>query len=256
MREVGEIALALDRARNRLRRPIARTPWLFDTLVAARPDRRNLQVRRDSVLLIEGFPRSGNTFSVAAFTLANGARGHVASHLHAPAHVARAVRLGLPAIVLIRHPREACLSYVIRRPAVQLVGALDDYIDFYRAVWPLRNGFVVGGFEQVVSDFGEVIAAVNEKFHTSFERYQPTPENERACFAMVEQGNRNECGGLVRETYVARPSAQRDRLKQRLQNALERGRASALLDEAVQLYRRFVDFQAARSDGRMREPGA
>ena len=38
----------------------------------ARADKRSTLARRDSALVIEGFPRSGNTFSVAAFQIANG----------------------------------------------------------------------------------------------------------------------------------------------------------------------------------------
>jgi hypothetical protein len=235
-----QTARMMERARNRVRRPLARTPHVFDALIAIRSDRRARLASRRSILVIEGFPRSANTYSVVAFLLANGDRGHIGHHLHASGHVVRAVRFRLPTIVLIRDPRAACLSYVIRRPAIPVSDALTDYLDFYRSVWPLRHRFVTGEFGQVVSDFGAVIGAVNEKFHTDFALYEHTPENEQACVAMLEQRNRRETGGYVSETYVARPSAYRTELKQQLERTLERGRAAVLLERAERLYRQFV----------------
>ena len=102
------------RLRLHLRRPVSRLPYAWDAAMYARADKRSTLARRDSALVIEGFPRSGNTFSVAAFQIANGQDLHVGRHLHGAPHVLRAVRLGLPTVVLIRRPREAVLSYLTR----------------------------------------------------------------------------------------------------------------------------------------------
>jgi hypothetical protein len=249
----------LERARNRARRPLARTPFLFDALIAMRPDRRSILARRDSILVIEGFPRSANTYSLVAFLLANGDRGHIGHHLHAPGHVARAVRFHLPTIVLIRDPKDACLSYVIRRPAIPLADALCDYLDFYRSVWPLRERFVIGDFRRVVTDMGSVIRAVNDRFSTQFVPYEHTPENEQACVAMLEQRDRSDTGGtgFLQETYVARPSAYRAKLKQRLEQEFEQGRTRSLLERTDELYRRFLEAGEAAvgsSKGRLARP--
>jgi hypothetical protein len=199
----------LDRVRHHLRRPVARTPYLWDAAMMLRPDKRATLARRDTALVIEGFLRSGNTFSVAAFVVANGDGLHLGRHLHGAPHVLRAARLGVPAVVLVRRPADAVASYLVRRPSLTPEDALREYIDFYRTCWRVRDHFVVGVFDDVVTDFGAVVRAVNRRFGTSFRPYDPTPANQEAAFALVEEMNRRECRGEVVESHVGRPSEER-----------------------------------------------
>ena len=230
----------LDRIRNRLRMPLARTPYVYDALVGIRPSKRVDLVRRDSRIVIEGFLRSGNTFSVAAFEVANGSDGHIASHLHAAAHVRRAVRLQRPTVVVIREPRDAVLSYLIRRPTLGPVDGLREWVDFYRTTWPLRDRFVIAPFEVVTSEFGRVVRAVNDRFGTTFTPYDATPENDRRAFAIVEQMNREECDGEVVETHVARPSRARDAVKERVARSFDGAAVEGQLAAATALYGRYL----------------
>jgi hypothetical protein len=235
------------RLRLHARRPVARTPYLWDVLQHVRADKAVTLARPGTAIVIEGSMRCGNTYSVAAFEVANGPDLHVARHLHGAAHVLRAVRLGLPTVVLIRSPRDAVLSYLVRRAEQTPYEALLEYLDFYRTVWRVRDAFVIGLFDRVTSDFGSVIDEVNERFGTSFRRYENTPENEAAAIALVEEMNRAESGGEVQETHVGRPSEERARRKEELRASLSRPRAAAKLREAEDLYRRYVELAAARS---------
>ncbi len=237
---------ALDRARHYSRRPLARMPFLWDVAMWLRPAKRATLARRDTAVVIEGFLRSGNTFSVAAFAVSNG-EGHVGRHLHGAAHVLRAARLGLPTVVLIRRPEDAVLSYVIRRGSLTPYDALVEYLDFYSAVWRIRESFVIGMFDQVVSDFGVVIDELNAMFGTSFARYEPTPANEARAFALVEEMNRLECGGAVVETHVGRPSGERTRRKAESAGALRTPRTAAKLAAAEHLYRQYEQLAADRA---------
>jgi hypothetical protein len=235
-----------DRIRHCIRSPLSRTPYLYDAAIALRPRRRGDLARRHSSIVIEGFLRSGNTFSVAAFRVSNGTDHHIGRHLHAAAHVHRAVRLGRPTIVLIREPADAVISYLIRRPTLTPGAALREYIGFYRSLWRLRASFVVGPFDLMVSDFGAVIEAVNRRFGTAFLPYEPTPDNDEAAFRIVEEMNRRECGGMVVETHVARPSADRRAARQELSRLLESPRFSSLLEEARDLHDRYLDLAATQ----------
>ncbi|MDP5183780.1 hypothetical protein QOZ88_14165 [Blastococcus sp. BMG 814] len=230
-----------DRARHYARRPLARTPYLWDAAMKVRPEKRATLARPDTAIVIEGFLRSGNTFGVAAFEIANGPEPHVGRHLHGAAHVLRAVRLGLPTIVLIRQPRDAVLSYLVRRPTLTPYDALVEYLDFYRTAWPAREGFVVAPFDRVTSDFGSVLDQVNERFGTSFRRFEATPENEARAFRLVEEMNRLETGGEVVESLVGRPSVERSRRKDELRALLERPRTAKKLSEATALYERYLE---------------
>lgn len=205
-----------------------------------RPDKRRTLADRHSAIVIEGFLRSGNTYSVAAFQVANGSDLHIGRHLHGGAHVLRAVRLGLPTLVLIRKPADAVTSYLIRRPSLTPDDGLLEYLDFYRTAWPGREGFVVGSFDQVTSDFGAVTKRVNARFGTSFAQFTGDPEAEAAALAIVEEMNRLECRGEVVETHVGRPSAEREGRKEDVRRQLLRPRTQALLVRADRVFDEYV----------------
>jgi len=81
--------------------------------------------------------------------LAQGRPVKIARHLHAPAQVIAGVRMHIPTLVLIRHPRDAVLSLVVRAPHLSVEQALKDYIHFYTVLLPYLGQFVIGLFEQV-----------------------------------------------------------------------------------------------------------
>lgn len=232
---------SVDRLRHHVRRPLARTPGVWDVAMLLRPEKRQTLAAKRTAIVIDGFLRSGNTYSVAAFQVANGTGPHVAHHLHGGAHVRRAVRLHLPTVVLIRRPADAVSSYLVRRPTLTPDDALLEYLDFYRTAWPARDGFVVAPFELVVSDFGAVIDGVNARFGTSFARFEGDPASERAAVALVEEMNRRECRGEVVESHVGRPSAERESHKEAVRRRMEQPRTRELLDRADRVFDAYLD---------------
>jgi len=245
---------AADRLRHHVRRPLSRTPYVWDAAMWVRPGKRATLARQDTAIVIEGFLRSGNTFSVAAFEVANGRTVHVGRHLHGAPHILRAVRMGLPTVVLIRSPRDAVSSYLIRRPTLTPRDALVEYLDFYETSWKVRDGFVVGLFEQVVADFGTVLETVNARFGTHFVPYRPTPEAVRAAMERVEELNRLECEGQVVETHVGRPSAARDRRKAEIATQLA-APGDPRLQELLERAERVHDAYAGRARTQSRAGG-
>jgi len=199
--------------------------------------KRSFLVRPTSSIVIEGFPRSANTYSVAAFEHANGRDLHVGHHFHAAAHVMRAVRLSIPTLVLVRHPNDAIASYLMYRPTIRARDAATEYVDFYSKVLGQAHGFVVGRFEDVVSDYGSVLELVNARFGTRFSTtYEPGAEE--AIFAKVEEMEREsrESRGEVAENRVARPSAVRAKQKDKVLEALAEPSIRKLLQRAEALY--------------------
>jgi hypothetical protein len=231
----------VDRLRHHARRPLARVPGLWDAAMLLRSAKRQTLADQHTAIVIDGFLRSGNTYSVAAFQVANGSELHIGRHLHGGAHIRRAVRLGLPTVVLIRRPADAVSSYLVRRPTLTPDDALLEYLDFYRTAWPARDGFVVAPFDLVVSDFGAVIDRVNERFGTGFARFERDPASERAAVELVEEMNRLECRGEVVESHVGRPSAEREQHKEAVRRRMEHPRTRALLDRADRVFSAYVD---------------
>jgi len=195
-------------------------PLLFYSLLGLRRKHRELAVSKATQLVIEGFPRSGNTFAVVAFRQAQHESISIASHLHAPAQVIRAVRWEIPTLVLIRNPVDAVVSLVIRHPHISTTWALKSYISFYESIASYRHAYVIGPFDEVIEDYGAVIERVNAKLSTRFSPLDHTEDNVGEIFARIESLNRAKGGGLVEE-QIARPSAAREELKSRVMDELE-----------------------------------
>jgi hypothetical protein len=227
----GAVRLGLRRALYEVKTVVARYPTL--AIPVARR-RHGLPVDRRTDIVIEGFPRSGNTFAVQAFVLAQPAPPRVAGRVHAPAQVLAAVRWGIPAIVLLRAPEEAVPSFVVRHPHIPMRQALRGWVRFYRPLLPHRDRFVVATFDQVTTDFGRVVERVNERFGTRFVPFEHTEENVRRCWEAIDRDYRTRTEGREDEFLrtVARPSPAREELKRRLREEYEatvpaRARAAA-----------------------------
>lgn len=199
----------------------------------------NRIVRPDTELVIEGFQRSGNSFATVAFEMAQGRPVRTAHHLHAAAQVRRAVRWGVPTLVLIRDPVDTIASHMVYEPCVTAAQGLRAWSLFYRFVAPLRDRVVVASFPEVTSDFGRVLERVNDELGTRFVPFSHTDENTSRCFEAIEARNRSSHGRLV-ETRIARPSGERAAAAQEARRALLdpaleplRRRADALYDHLV-----------------------
>jgi hypothetical protein len=191
--------------------------------------------------VIEGYPRSGNTFAVAAFRLAQKRPVQLAHHVHAPAQILEGLRLGLPVTVLIRRPEDAVLSYVIRAP-MDVERALHMYIRFYARVLPRRGDVVIAPFSTVITDFDSIIVSMNKRFGTSFGGFLHAKENVRLAFESIEARGHRDAARQRRdyESGVARPSATRESLKAELRARYASDASRDLRSKADRLYRLFV----------------
>jgi hypothetical protein len=224
------------------------TPIFLPT-VRFRPDLREpeeprLWVSRTTDIVIEGYPRSGNTFAVVAFRQAQGREIQIAHHLHAAAQIKRAARLDVPAIVLIREPPEAILSVVVRDPHASMRWALLSYIRFYSTVVPYLEKTVVAPFATVTSDLASIIRVVNTRYGTAFKEFVPTEDALNSVRQTVEwmgQLDSMKTGWDYRRG-VALPSEQRRRAKEarRAEYLNEGNKPLRLMAESI--YERVMEY--------------
>lgn len=202
----------------------------------------------DTDIVIEGFPRSGNTFAVTAFKVAQEKPVNVANHLHAPAQLTVAADKGIPAVVLMRDPEDAAVSFIIQHDfSLTPQQVFEQYVRFHEAIDPVRGDLYVAPFEQVISDFGAVIRAVNDRFGCRFEIFEHSRENEQYCFDIIERDSVKRHGGHVHEQGVARPSESREDIKDRLRKQLRMPELDSIRDRAYDLYERFLPQSAAQT---------
>jgi len=207
----------------------------------ARYDRSDRAVNADTQIVIEAFPRSSNSFVREAFNFAQPEPVRLAHHLHAPAQVLRAARLGVPAMVIIRDPDDAVLSFIVRHEAYTLRQLLRSYRRFYRAIDPVRASFVLVTFETVTGDLGKAIAAVNARFGTSFALFEHTPENVERVFARMDQRFSRVFSSEPEEAAgVGRPTDFKQQRREQWQAELESPALAGVRREARELYERLV----------------
>lgn len=203
------------------------------------PAGENARVTRDTDVVIEGFPRSGNSFATNAFAVAAGEQVRRTSNTHLAGQVGIAVAMGRPTLVLIRRPADAVASLCVAAPYLRPDSALREWLRFHRVVARWRSGFVLATFDQVTADFGEVMRRVNAHFGTAFPPFVHTAENVALVQRRLEDyGVRKR--GYVREQSVPRPSVARHEANRAVRNRLATGPSARLLASAEELYERLT----------------
>jgi len=205
-------------------------------------DKRNVDI------YIEGYPRSGNTFSRIAFLSANPGT-HLQTHKHIPTFVLHLLKCRVPGMVLIRQPLDAAVSWAIHENR-SLEEAAAYWNDYYSALLPARSELLMAPFKEVTSDFGNMIKALNARWGTSYVPFEHTPVNAARCFQLVEDRYR-EVKGEVRESQVCRPSKVRRIVKETHLEHLEQ--SNFLQDElgrANEVYDMFVS-QRSKDERRL-----
>ena len=181
-------AAPLRRARHRLRTRVSEHPALYLPFARRKyPGPSPEVIGPETELVIDGYTRCATTYAVYALQSAQPRPVRLAHHLHAPAQLIEAARTGVPALVLIREPKGAILSQLIREPDVALPDALLAYARFYTCLMPYRDRFVVADFTEVTGDFGAIVRRLNARYGTSFAEFVATEAANREVFELVKQ---------------------------------------------------------------------
>lgn len=199
-------------------------------------------VRRDTELVIEGYPRSANTTTVYGFLERQERDIRVAHHKHHAAQLMRAVDWGIPAVALVREPRAAILSYLAfseenrlrtgraeRGTSLGFSDAAAAWLAFYRAILPLADRLLVVDFQRATGDLEGIIEEVNDRFGTSF-RSAPVELNPQGFLGSH-----------------ALPNRQRRRIKCALAQGLDhelsvRPRLRALMDRCSEVHKQVTEW--------------
>lgn len=225
------------RGLRRAKSALSDSPVFLPVVLRLTPRGTSRAIGPSTDLVVEGFPRSSNTFAVGALTVASSGDFKVSSHVHAPSQVRRAVRRRVPTLVVIREPRAVVQSLIVAAPHVRPRQAILEWIHFYEEVWPLRDGFVVATFGQVISDMSEVARRLEQRFGTDVPRFSHGPaEMKRLDEHMVAEHRRWHPSDIRSAPW---PSDERTAEAQRVARLLDDSRLLSLWDAAADLYRRY-----------------
>jgi hypothetical protein len=194
-------------------------------------------VSAKSEVVIEGFPRSGNTFAFLAFRMAQEREIEIAHHTHAPAQIKAAVRMGLPVLLIVRTPLDALSSLLVQAPFLKASRALQYYFDFHNSVVQFSSKIFIADFEQIICDFGRVTQSLNAYYGTRFIEFTHSDTNVARCFQCAEEWDKGYYhNASVDEGTVARPSRHRTHLLKEARKRLTDRRLSNLHLRAQQVY--------------------
>ena len=202
-------------------------------------------VRRGDDLVIEGFPRSANTFATYAFMQANADRSlKIGNHFHSPAQFKLAQRYGVPAVLVIREPRDAVLSLMVFLPQMNAREGLRRYVAFHQALPAIRANFIVARFQEVTGNFDQVIARLNQRFGTDFALLGHTPERNAALLDWIETDRNARAidhpellGDLMKKPL---PSNEKSLARQKRQAEMDDPSIAPLLKQATSLYQQLT----------------
>lgn len=140
-------------------------------------------------LLLEGYPRCGNTWAEMAIRHAASRPLKMAHHSHAAAHVIYGLNLGIPTLVLYRDPVPAVRSLLAMNARnMTAKDAFDEYIRFYGAILRLpREKLSFASFEDVTRRVEQVIAHLRDRFGLPLSPFDANdPVEKAAVFAHMD----------------------------------------------------------------------
>lgn len=228
------------RALRRTRELLGDDPRFLPIVLRLTPLGLSRRITDSTEVVIEGFPRSGNTFATFALSKPRAAlcrwpKIHPCRHGQgggqaAQAHVAgRAGAAGVPH--LPAHGGAPCAS----RPPSR-------YTHHHEELLPWRHGFVVGSFEQTTTDFASITDRLNDRAPgTTFKPFVQTPENVERVFAHIDAHYREVYDGDSLGRVVPRPSPARRAGKEWLTDQLRSSRYAALMAGAQAIHDELVN---------------
>jgi hypothetical protein len=212
-------------------------PFLFFNLYGLKKKNKKLFIKNDTELVIAAYPRTGNTFFVVALQYIQKQPISIAHHLHVPALALEGVKRKLPVVVLIRNPKDAIVSLLIRETHISIDQALRAYIQFHEPLIKDKENILVIGFDQFTEDFQTAVSCINSRFNLNLDNYtKKDPFNKELVFNEIENINKTFNKNKLVETMVSRPSDSRRKAKELNLKLLEQNKYKTKLDECIDIY--------------------
>lgn len=198
--------------KNRIKHFVGRSPSFFFPFYKIFGPKKNRVLLFDdnTKLVIEGFPRSANTFAVVAFEQAQSSTVKLAHHLHIEAQLMQAAAHDIPAVALLRNPEDSFRSLLVRHPETPVSWIIQRYIHFYTAVKNLGPKCLIVSYEDITNDMGAIVETINRRFDKNFDVPVHSDVMVSQVFQQIESYNKRVNQG--KESHVARPSEERKRL--------------------------------------------
>jgi hypothetical protein len=232
------------RWRRRLRNFISKYPSIYLPLARGKLPEGYL-VTPQTEIVIEGYPRSANSFAEAAFRVSQPEPVRMAHHAHAAAQVIAGIQWKIPTLVIFRDPEEAVRSLVMLRPHIYTAyDGYREYLTFYKTILPYRSQFVLSSFQDTTKSFDRVMRRINQRFGTEFVEFENTEEQTKLAYELVDHISATIVGPknvdyslfLDEEHHI-----QRKKKQAAVQDLLKSKSAAKVRQESQDLYKKMCD---------------
>lgn len=126
------------------------------------PFTRYLVSKRTDVV-VEGFPRSGNTWLTEFMRYKTDLT--IASHIHYPFMVRDGIRYKIPVYLVVRHPLESISSLMVRDRSYTVESAVYYYLAFHNDILKYVHDIRVISFEKVTQELDVLSREMNKNHH-------------------------------------------------------------------------------------------
>lgn len=209
--------------------------WSLPILFRLTPEGTDRQITDDTAMVVEGFPRSGNTYTTFALKLLAGRSIHIASHAHHPGQVKLGLAKGLPTLVVVRPPVDTLASYLIAGPHGTPGMVLREYRYYHRAISRLGDDLMLATFDQVTGDTGGLARRLNERHSLGLDERTPDETDEAAIVVSIDR-HFERVHTPADIGMLARPDNSRDDLNRHWREQLTRSKHAGVLADCNALY--------------------
>jgi hypothetical protein len=211
-------------------------PAFLPILLRLTPMGISRRITDQTELVVEGFPRAGNTFTVFALQDAAHNQLRISSHVHHPSQVKLAVERDRPTILVVREPIAALSSYLTYAPHGRAPDVLKEYCSYHQELIPYVDRVLVCQFEEIVSDMSSVIERINNRFSLSIPPFDQSPANVDAVFEEIARQHHLLHPRLDPDRVAPRPTFTGRKFSERYRTELLDPRNDARRAESLQLY--------------------
>ena len=144
------------------------------------------KLKKNMDFLIDGFPRSGNTYAYFAFLHMQKKKYKIIHHFHHEYGILYAILTNIPNMILIRKPDDAVKSLLIRNKNLDHDDAFLMYYIYYKIVYNYRQSLLIIKFESIINNFNYCVNQVNLRFKTNFIKKKISAIDKKKIFKKID----------------------------------------------------------------------
>ncbi|MEM8893609.1 MAG: hypothetical protein AAGC88_03460 [Bacteroidota bacterium] len=208
--------------------------WLFNKNLGVVDDRTNL--------MIEGFPRSGNTFLYSIISDFQTETLRIAHHLHTLSQIKNALRLNTSAVIMVRDPIDAIVSFKIRNPYVGFATLANYYLKYHSFLLDKleAENLLIVDFQKCINSPNETIKAINDKFNLGLRTLSEEQLKIDIINKIKEYDKLDNKSEHSNSLTVSVPTPEKSAQKRKLVDELEKVLSQSKRKELLGIYNKII----------------